>query len=65
MEKSADTSKAKRDGLIAGMKMMTTQQKAAQELAEAKTEEERKEKEAAMEQAQVFGMLNVMWTVSR
>ena len=64
MEKSADTSKAKRDGLIAGMKVMTMQQKAAQELAEAKTEEERREKEAAMEQAQIFGMLNVMWTTT-
>jgi len=64
MEKSADNSKAKRDGLMAGMKMMTMQQKAAQELAEAKTEEERMEKQAAMEQAQVSGMLNVMWTTT-
>ena len=64
MEKSGDTSKAKRDGLMAGMKMMTMQQKAAQDLAEAKTDEERREKQAAMEQAQVFGMLNVMWTTT-
>ncbi|KAL7553524.1 hypothetical protein ACHAWF_016826, partial [Thalassiosira exigua] len=64
MEKSADTNKAKRDGLMAGMKMMTIQQKAAQELAEAKTEEERKEKREAMEQAQVAGMLGVMWTTT-
>lgn len=49
---------------MAGMKMMTAQQKAALELAEAKTEEEKKEKEAAMEQAQVSGMLNVMWTTT-
>lgn len=64
MEKSGDTSKAKRDGLMAGMKMMTMQQKAAQDLAEAKTDEERRERQAAMEQAQVFGMLNVMWTTT-
>jgi len=64
MEKSADSSKAKRDGLMAGMKMMTLQQKAAKELAEAKTEEEKAEKQAAMEQAQVSGMLNVMWTTT-
>ena len=64
MEKSADANKAKRDGLMAGMKMMTIQQRAAQELAQAKTEEERKEKQAAMEQAQVAGMLSVMWTTT-
>ena len=64
MEKSGDTSKAKRDGLMAGMKMMTMQQKAAQDLAEAKTDEERRERQAAMAQAQVFGMLNVMWTTT-
>jgi len=64
MEKSAGSSKAKRDGLIAGMKMMTTQQTAAQELAAAKTEEEREEKQRAMEQAQIFGMLNIMWTTT-
>lgn len=64
MEQSSDTSKAKRDGLMAGMKMMTMQQKAANELAEAKTEEERKEKEAAVEQVQVSGMLSVMWTTT-
>jgi hypothetical protein len=64
MEQSTDTSKAKRDGLIGGMKMMVAQQKAAQELAHAATEEERKEKAAAMEQAQMFGMLNIMWTTT-
>jgi hypothetical protein len=64
MEKSSDTSKAKRDGLITGMKMMIDQQKAAQELAQVATEEERKEKIAAMEQAKIFGMLNVMWTTT-
>ena len=64
MEKAADSSKAKRDGIIAGMKMLTTQQTAAQELAAAKTEEERKEKQTAMEQAQIFGMLNIMWTTT-
>lgn len=64
MEKSADATNAKREGLMAGMKMMTMQQKAAQELAEAKTEEERKEKEAAMEEIQISGMLGVMWTTT-
>ena len=64
MEKSADDSKAKRDNLMAGIKMMSTQQKAAQELVDAKTEEERKEKEATMEQAQVDGMINVTWTTT-
>jgi hypothetical protein len=64
MEKSADSSKAKRDGLIAGLKMLTTQQAAAQELATAKSEEERKEKLEAMEKAQIFGMLNIMWTTT-
>lgn len=64
MEKSADSNKNKREGLIAGMKMMTMQQKAAQDLAEAKTEEERKEKEAAMEDLQITGMLSVMWTTT-
>mmetsp|Transcript_39536 Transcript_39536/g.83122 ORF Transcript_39536/g.83122 Transcript_39536/m.83122 type:complete len:546 (-) Transcript_39536:70-1707(-) len=64
MEKTADTNKAKRDGLMAGMKMMTLQQKAEQELAAAKTEEERKAKQAELEQAQVWGMLNVMWTTT-
>ena len=64
MEQSTDTSKAKRDGLIAGMKMMTMQQKAAREMAEAKTEEERKEREAAMEHQMVSGMLNLMWTTT-
>ena len=64
MERSADTRKAKADTLMAGVKMMTLQQKAAQELAEAKTEEERKEKEAALEQVQIAGMLTVMWTTT-
>ena len=64
MEQSSDTAKAKRDGLIGGMKMMVAQQKAAHELAQAATEEERKEKAAAMEQAQMFGMLNIMWTTT-
>eukprot|EP00584_Thalassiosira_punctigera_P001925 CAMPEP_0172543472 /NCGR_PEP_ID=MMETSP1067-20121228/13860_1 /TAXON_ID=265564 ORGANISM="Thalassiosira punctigera, Strain Tpunct2005C2" /NCGR_SAMPLE_ID=MMETSP1067 /ASSEMBLY_ACC=CAM_ASM_000444 /LENGTH=559 /DNA_ID=CAMNT_0013329897 /DNA_START=138 /DNA_END=1817 /DNA_ORIENTATION=+ len=64
MEKSADSNKAKRDGLMAGMKMMTMQQKAEKELAEAKTEEEKKEKQAALEQVQLSGMLNVMWTTT-
>ena len=43
---------------------MVAQQKAAHELAQAATEEERKEKAAAMEQAQMFGMLNIMWTTT-
>jgi len=46
------------------MKMMTTQQTAAQELAAAKTDEEREEKQRALEQAQIFGMLNIMWTTT-
>jgi hypothetical protein len=64
MEKSSDTSKAKRDGMMTNMKMMVAQQKAAQELAQAATEEERREKLAAIEQAQIFGMLNAMWTTT-
>lgn len=64
MEKSSDTAKAKRDGLMAGMKMMTMQQKAEQELANAKTEKEKREKQAEVELAQVSGMLNVMWTTT-
>lgn len=64
MQRSGDTSKAKRDGLVAGMKMMTTKQNAERELAEAKTDEERKEKQAAMEDVQVTGMLNIMWTTT-
>ena len=64
MEKSSDTSRAKRDGLLTGMKMMAAKQKAAQELAQVATEEERQEKMKAMEQAQMFGMLNFMWTTT-
>lgn len=64
MEKSADATKAKREGLMAGMKMMTLQQKAAQELAEAKTEEERQKKQAEIEELQITGMLGVMWTTT-
>ena len=64
MEESAEGSKAKRDGLMAGMKMMTLQQKHAAEIAQAKTEEEKKEKEAAMEQEMVIHMLSVMWTTT-
>ncbi|KAL9186699.1 hypothetical protein ACHAXT_005937 [Thalassiosira profunda] len=64
MEKSAETTKAKRDGLMAGVKMMTQQQKMAQELADAKTEEERMAKQKAMEEAQVVGTLSIMWTTT-
>lgn len=64
MEKSADGTKAKREGLMAGMKMMSAQQKAAQELAEAKTDAERQEKQKEIEELQVTGMLNVMWTTT-
>jgi hypothetical protein len=64
MEGSADTSKAKRDNLMAGMKMMTLQQAHQAEIAKATTEKERKEKEAAMEQELTLGMLNVMWTTT-
>jgi len=64
MEGSADTSKAKRDNLMAGMKMMTLQQTHQAEISKATTEEERKEKVAAMEQELTLGMLNVMWTTT-
>jgi len=64
MEDSADTSKAKREGLMAGMKMMTLQQKHQAEIAKATTEEEKKEKTAAMEQELTLGMLNIMWTTT-
>lgn len=64
MEKSADATKAKREGLMAGMKMMTMQQKAAQDLAEAKTDEEKQKKQAEIEEMQVTGMLGVMWTTT-
>lgn len=49
---------------MAGMQMVTAQQKLAQEMADAKTEEEKKEKQAAMEELQVKGMLSVMWTTT-
>eukprot|EP01083_Nonionella_stella_P049526 131929_1 len=49
---------------MAGMKMMGAQQKAAQEMAEAKTDEERQAKQTEMEQAQLSGMLGVMWTTT-
>jgi len=61
MEQSADSTKNKRDGLVAGMKMMTLQQKAAQDMENAKTDEERKKIQTEMENAQVVGMLSIMW----
>jgi len=64
MEDSADSSKAKREGLMAGMKMMTLQQKHQAEIAKATTEEEKKEKTAEMEQELTLGMLNIMWTTT-
>ena len=64
VERQGENTKAKRDGLIAGMKMMTVQQKAAQEIAGAKTDEERKAKEVAMEEEIHVGMLTVMWTTT-
>lgn len=64
MEKSADTTKAKRDNLMAGMKMMTLQQKQAKELDEAKSDAEKQEKQAEMEAVMTEGMLNVMWTTT-
>jgi len=64
MEQSADTTRAKRDSLVAGMKMMTMQQTAQKELDEAKTEEEKEDKRAAMEKAQLSGMLHMMWTTT-
>jgi curved DNA-binding protein CbpA len=64
MEESSDKSKAKRDGLMAGVKMMTLQQKLAQEMSEAKTDEERKAKQEELEEEMAKGMLNVMWTTT-
>eukprot|EP00804_Cyclotella_cryptica_P015641 CCRYP_003628-RB/>CCRYP_003628-RB protein AED:0.09 eAED:0.09 QI:165/0.83/0.85/1/0.66/0.57/7/1472/550 len=64
LEKSKDANKAKRDGLVAGVKMMTMQQKVAQDIAAAKTEEERKVAERAMEEEMTKGMLHMMWTTS-
>lgn len=64
LEKNKDVNKAKREGLVAGVKMMTVQQKAAQDIAAAKTEEEKKVAERAMEEEMTKGMLNMMWTTS-
>ncbi|KAL7461338.1 hypothetical protein ACHAXS_001757, partial [Conticribra weissflogii] len=64
MERQGETSKAKRDGLIAGMKMMTMQQTAAKDIAAATTEEERKAKMDEMEEKMTTGMLGVMWTTT-
>ena len=64
MEKSADATKAKRDNLMAGMKMMQLQQRQAKELGEAKSDAEKQEKQAEMEAAMTEGMLNIMWTTT-
>ncbi|KAL7518425.1 hypothetical protein ACHAWX_003248 [Stephanocyclus meneghinianus] len=64
LEKNKDVNKAKREGLVAGVKMMTVQQKAAQDIAAAKNEEEKKVAERAMEEEMTKGMLNMMWTTS-
>ena len=64
IEKSADKAGNQRDVLVAGMKMMTVQQQAAQKLAEAKSDEERAKIQKEMEDAQVVGMLQVMWTTT-
>ncbi len=64
MERQGETTKAKRDGLIAGMKMMTMQQTAAKDIAAATTEEERKAKMDEMEEKMTTGMLGVMWTTT-
>lgn len=64
LEKCNQANKAKRDGLVAGVKMMTMQQKAAQQMNEAKTDEERKEAQQAMENEMTTGMVNVAWTMS-
>jgi hypothetical protein len=64
LEKSNDANKAKRDGLVAGVKMMNVQQKAAQNIAEAKTEEEKTAAEKEMEDAMAQGMVHMMWTTS-
>lgn len=64
MKAHGDDSRYKRDGLIAGLNMMSVQQQAAQMVAQPTTEKEMKEKVAALEQAQLFGMLNIMWTTT-
>ena len=64
MEKSADATKAKRDNLMAGMKMMKLQQKQAKELDEAKSDAEKQDKQAEMEAVMTEGMLNIMWTTT-
>lgn len=64
LEKSNETNKAKRDGIVAGVKIMTMQQKAAQNIAEAKTDDERKAAEQALENEMAKGMVNMMWTTS-
>jgi len=63
MKKSANISKATRAGFMAGVEMMTLQEKAAQELAETNTEEERKDKWAAREQVQT-SMHIFLWTIN-
>mmetsp|Transcript_6153 Transcript_6153/g.13504 ORF Transcript_6153/g.13504 Transcript_6153/m.13504 type:complete len:542 (+) Transcript_6153:108-1733(+) len=64
MERQGETSKAKRDGLVAGMKMVTMQQTAAKDIAAATTDEERKAKMDEMEEKMTTGMLGVMWTTT-
>ena len=64
MKDSAETSKAKRDGLMAGMTMMTLQQKHQAEIAKATTDEEKKKLKAAMEQQLMLAKLNVYWTTT-
>ena len=64
LEKSTDANKAKRDGIVAGVKMMTVQQKAAHDIAEAQTDEERKAAEQVLENEMAKGMVNMMWTTT-
>ena len=44
--------------------MMTVQQKAAQNMAEAQTDEEKKAAEQALEDEMAKGMVNMMWTTT-
>ena len=64
LQKFDDANKAKRDGLVAGVKMMAVQQKAAQNIAEAKTDKEKAAAEKEMEDAMAPSMINVVWTLS-
>lgn len=64
MEKNRDTNKAKVDGILAGVKLMSVQQKAAENIAEAKTDEEKRAAEQALENEMAEGIVGVMWITS-